>query len=140
MLYWPKKEKFDKNKKNFYEFYYFLLCNLNEIHKKYLIDSILNALRFPSSQTIMYSELFQELFINLENEDIEEQLIVNILERTIYKPIPWGIKYTLNCLFNNKKYQQLVKKFIALNNELMDFINKISTNLTDNTADLKNSL
>ena len=139
MLYWSNKEKFDKNKKIFYEFYYFLLCNLNEIHKKYLIDSILNALRFPSSQTIEYSELFQKLLINLENEDIEEQLIVNILERMIYKPIPWGIKYTLNCLFNNKKYQQIEKKFIALNNELMDFINKISINLTD-TDDLKNCL
>ena len=34
------------NTKVFYNFYLFLLCNLNEIHKKHLIDSILNLLRF----------------------------------------------------------------------------------------------
>ena len=57
------KKQQTENKKLFYNFYFFLLTNLNEIHKKYLIDSILNALRFPCSQTINYSLLFQELML-----------------------------------------------------------------------------
>jgi hypothetical protein len=137
MIYWCyKKQKYItenkiKSKKAFYSFYYFLICNLDEINKKYLIDSILNALRFPCSQAISYSLLFQELFMNIDNEDIEKQLMENILERALYNPIPWGIKYTLNCLLNNEKYQQLEKKYIKKNVEVIDFISKIKKNLTE---------
>ena len=137
MIYWCyKKQKYItenkiKSKKAFYSFYYFLICNLDEINKKYLIDSILNALRFPCSQAISFSLLFQELFINIDNEDIEKQLMENILERALYNPIPWGIKYTLNCLFNNEKYQQLEKKYIKKNVEVIDYISKINKNLAE---------
>ena len=146
MMYWcHKKQKHItenkiKSKKVFYNFYYFLLCNLDEIQKKYLIDSILNALRFPCSQAISYSILFQELFINLDNEDIEKQLMENILERMIYYPIPWGIKYTLHGLINNEKYQKLEKKYINNNIEVVDFLNKITNNLMDNANELKNNI
>ena len=146
MVFWSQKnhkqiiENEIQNKKIFYSFYYFLLCNLNEIHKKYLIDSILNALRFPCSQTINYSTLFNELFVNVDNEDLEKQLMVNILERMLYKPIPWGIKYTLKCLFNNEKYKKLEKKYINQNEEISDFINKIANNLLKNDIDLKNDI
>ena len=146
MLYWcHKKHKqiFENNihnKKIFYNFYFFLLTNLNEVHKKYLIDSILNALRFPCSQTINYSILFQELFVNLENEDLEKQLMENIIERMLYKPIPWGIKYTLNSLFNNEKYKKLEKKYIKENDEIVDFINKISNCSLKNDISLKNNI
>ena len=138
MIYWcHKKQKHItenkiKSKKVFYSFYYFLLCNLDEIHKKYLIDSILNALRFPCSQTISYSLLFQELFVNLDNEDIEKQLLENILERMLYNPKPWGIIYTLKCLLNNEKYQKLEKKYIKNSIEVNDFINTISKCLKEN--------
>jgi hypothetical protein len=137
MIYWCyKKQKYItenkiKSKKAFYSFYYFLICNLDEINKKYLIDSILNALRFPCSQAISYSLLFQELFINIDNEDIEKQLMENILERALYNPIPWGIKYTLNCLLNNEKYQHLEKIYIKNNDEVIDFISKIRKNLEE---------
>ena len=146
MLYWclKKHEQLFENKiqnqKIFYNFYFFLLSNLNEIHKKYLIDSILNALRFPCSQTFNYSILFQELYVNLENEDIEKQLMVNILERMLYKPIPWGIKYTLKSLFNNVKYKQLEKNYINQNDEIVDFINKISNCSLENDISLKNNI
>ena len=146
MLYWCQKklkqiaENKNKSKKIFYNFYFYLLCNLNEVHKKYLIDSILNALRFPCAQTTNYCTLFIELFTNLENEDLEKQLMVNILERMLYKPIPWGIKYTLNSLFGNEKYQQLEKKYITQNSEIMQFIAKISINLVKDDNELKNSI
>ena len=132
ILYWCHKKEIQidentiKNKNIFYSFYFFLLSNLNEIHKKYFLDSLLNALRFPCSKTINYSILFRELFINLNNEDIEIQLIVNLLERMLYNPIPWGIKCTFNCLLNNEKFKTWKEKFISENEEIADFINKIS--------------
>ena len=142
MLYWSNKVERkifeNKIKNNFFNFYNFLLYNLNEVHKKYLIDSILNALKFPCSQTINFSILFQELFINIGNEDLEKQLIVNILERILYKPIPWGIKYALNNLFNNEKYRQLEKKYINENQEIVNFIKKISANFLEDDTDIKN--
>ena len=134
MLHWCYKRnncingKEIKEKKLFYNFYYFLLCNLDETHKKYLIDSILNSLRFSCEQTISCSILFVELFINLENEDIERQLMVNILERALYQPIPWGVKYTLNCLFDDERFQKMEKKYIDQNIEIVNFIKCISDN------------
>jgi hypothetical protein len=134
MLYWCYKRtncingKEIKEKKLFYNFYYFLLCNLDEIHKKFLIDSILNSLRFSCEQTISCSILFIELFVNLENEDIEKQLMINILERALYKPIPWGIKNTLNCLFDDERFIKMDKKYIEQNIEIVNFIKSISDN------------
>jgi hypothetical protein len=134
MLYWCYKrnnyinEKEIKEKKLFYNFYYFLICNLDEIHKKFLIDSILNSLRFSCEQTICCNILFVELFVNLENEDIEKQLMINILERALYKPIPWGVKYTLNCLFDDVRFIKMEKKYIEQNIEIANFIKRISEN------------
>ena len=132
MLYWCYKRNSYingneiKEKKLFYNFYYFLLCNLDEIHKKFLIDSILNSLRFSCEQTISCNILFVELFFNLENEDIEKQLMINILERALYKPIPWGIKYTLKCLFDDVRFIKMEKKYIEENIEITNFIKSIS--------------
>jgi len=132
MLYWLYKrndcinENEIKEKKLFYNFYYFLLCNLDEIHKKFLIDSILNSLRFSCEETISCSILFVELFVNLENEDIEKQLIINILERVLYRPVPWGVKYTLKCLFNDERYRKMETKFIEQNIEIVNLIKHIS--------------
>ena len=97
----------------------------------------MNALRFPCSQAISFSLLFQELFINIDNEDIEKQLMENILERALYNPIPWGIKYTLNCLFINEKFNQWKNQYISENEEFEDFINIISNILTEDEIRLK---
>ena len=144
ILYWCHKkqnlqinENNIKNKNLFFNFYFFLLTNLKEIYKKYLIDTIINALRFPSSQTINYSILFQEIFINIDNEDLKMLLIVKLFERMLYNPIPWGIKYTLNCLFINEKFKQWKKQYILENEELDDFINIISNILMENEIGLK---
>ena len=143
ILYWCHKkqnQQINENniKKNpFFNFYFFLLTNLNEIYKNYLIDTIINALRFPSSQTINYSLLFQELFINIDNEDLKMLLIAKLFKRMLYNPIPWGIKYTLNCLFINEKFNQWKNQCISENEEFEDFINIISNILTEDEIRLK---
>ena len=105
-----KKNNNNFNKKIIYNFYLFLLCNLNEVHKKHLIDSILNLMQFNCPPTIEFSSLFQDLLLNIGNEDIEKQLIFNFRERIYGFPIPWGIKYTYDLLLKNEKYEKNVFK------------------------------
>ena len=133
MLYWCKRrhkylsENKIKSKKLFYNFYLYLIYNSKENHKNYLIDSILNTLRFPCFQTINYSILFQELFLNIDNEDIEEHLLLNLLERAVYHPIPWGIKYTFNNLMTNENYLKMEKKYIDKSGEILkNFLKKLN--------------
>ena len=118
------KYKNDFNKKIMYNFYMFLLCNLNEIHKKHLIDSILNLLQFSCSPTKEFSALFQDLLFHIENEDIEKQLMINFLERIIYDPYPWGIIYTLNSLMQNDKFKNVAKFYLKNNEELENNLQK----------------
>ena len=125
-----------KNKKIFYNFYLFLICNLNENHKKYLINSILNALKCPSTQTFDFSLLFQDLLLNIDNEDIEKQLIVNFLERFIYEPIPWGIKYTFKNLIKNAKFKKMEKNYLMEKEEIEYFIQQIYNNISSKDKDM----
>ena len=120
-----QKSNANFNKKIFYNFYLFLLCNLNEIHKKHLIDSILNLLRFDSLPTIEFSSLFQDLLLNIENEDIEKQLIFHFFERILFFPIPWGIRYTYKLLMKNEKFKNMKKMYLKNNNEIENILNKI---------------
>ena len=105
-----KKNDNNFNKKILYNFYLFLLCNLNEIHKKHLIDSILNLMQSNCSPTIEFSSLFQDLLVNIENDDIEKQLIFNFRERFHCFPIPWGIEDTYKQLMENEKFKNMKKK------------------------------
>ena len=106
-----------------YDFYLFLLCNLNEIHKNHLIDSILNLLRFNSTITIYFCSLFQELLSNLENEDIEKQLVFNLLRRVSCEPKPWGIIYTYSKVIKeNDKYKNIEKIYLKGNEKREYFL------------------
>ena len=111
------KNKFTK--KIFYNFYLFLLCNLNEIHKKHLIDSILNSIILPNSSIVDFASLFQDLLLNIENEDIEKQLIINLLERSLYEPIPLGIKNIIKSLLKNDKFKNMENSYIKSNAEIV---------------------
>jgi hypothetical protein len=118
------QEKNKLTKKIFYNFYLFLLCNLNEMHKKHLMDSILNSLILPKSSIIDFSLLFQDLLLNIENEDIEKQLIINLLERTLYVPIPLGIKNIVKCLLKNEKFRNMEKNYFKSNEEIENLLEK----------------
>lgn len=120
-----KAQKENKlTKKIFYNFYLFLICNLNEIHKKHLIDSILNSLILPNSSIIDFSSLFQDLLLNIENEDIEKQLIINLLERTLYVPVPLGIRNIVKCLLKNDKFKNMEKNYFKSNEEIENLLEK----------------
>ena len=67
------------------------------------------------------------MFLNIDNEDIEEHLLLNLLERTVYHPIPWGIKYTFNNLMTNENYLKMEKKYIDKSGEILkNFLKKLN--------------
>ena len=125
-------------KKVLYDFYMFLICNLNEVHKKHLIDSILNLLQYPCSFTIEFSSLFQDLLLNIGNENIEKQLLLNFLKRITCEPLPWGIIYTLKSINENDKFKNIKKLYFKGNEKMEDFLNKVFEQIKKN--ELKKNL
>ena len=85
---------------------------MNEVQRDILIGAILNSLRFPCVQTLAYSHLFQELFFDINNDDIKEHMLNNILIRMIYKPLPWGLKYTFINMNKKEGFQKMIKSYL----------------------------
>ena len=138
VIYWSQSkhkhylsEKSIKSKEIIFKFYLYLLNKLNENQRSLLINAILNSMRFPSVQTMSYSLLFQELFFDLKNDEIKEHMLNNILERLLYKPLPWGLKYTMVNLYKKDKFQKMIKPFIE-KYKLSDVINKIVNSCKEN--------
>ena len=142
ILYWSQsKHKYNLNEKSIkskeiiFKFYEFLFMNLNREQRDILIGALLNSLRFPCVQTLAYSNLFQELFLEIKNEEIREHMLNNLLIRIIYKPIPWGLKYTFINMNKNEKFQKLIKLYLEKYN-LGDAFTNILNGFKKN--DLKN--
>ena len=119
IIYWRQSkykynlnEKSIKSKEIVYKFFEYLLLNLNKVHRDMLINAILNSLRFPCVQTFAYSILFQVLFFNIENQDVFEHMLNNLLIRMIYKPLPWGLKYTFINMNKTEGFQKLIKPYL----------------------------
>ena len=132
VIYWGLKHKSFmaknkiKSKEEFYKFYAYLLTNLNINNREVLIHALLNALRYPCMQTESYSILYQELFLEINNEKIEEHLLNNLLQRLLYKPYPWGIRYTLVNLVKKEKFKKMNKSYFNDKNNIMDIIEKMT--------------
>jgi CCR4-NOT transcription complex subunit 1 len=56
------------------EFFVKMMKNLDSDNRDHLINSILNELRYPSSQTYYFSCLILILFAEIKNEQIEEHI------------------------------------------------------------------
>ena len=122
VIYWSQsKYKYNLNEKSIrskeivYKFYEYLLLNLNKIHRDMLINAILNSLRFPCIQTFAYSIIFQVLFFSMEsqeNKEVFEHMLNNLLIRLIYKPIPWGLKFTFINMNKTEGFQKLIKPYL----------------------------
>ena len=142
IIYWSQSkhkhylsEKSIKSKEIILKFYLYLLQKLNENQRNSLINAILNSLRFPCVQTMSYSLLFQELLFDIKNDEIKEHLLNNLLERLLYKPIPWGLKYTMINLYKKDKFIKMIKPFIE-KYKLNEILQKIVNNCKENN--LKN--
>ena len=63
-------------------------------------------------QTFAYSILFQTLFFEIKNEEVIEHMLNNILIRLIYRPLPWGLKFTFINLNKTEGFQKLIKPYL----------------------------
>ena len=99
-----------------FEFFTKMIKQLVFDNRDHLINSILNELRYPSNQTIFFSCLVVFICCDIGDSNIEEHIITSILERLIFKPIPWGILVTFNQLIKNQKYKLLERPFVTKNN------------------------
>ena len=118
-IYWSQSkyknylnEKRIKSKEIIYKFYEFLLINLNRVYRDILINAILNSLRLPCLQTFAYSILFQVLFFEIKNEEIIEHMLNNLLIRMLYKPLPWGLKFTFISMNKIDGFQKMIKPYL----------------------------
>ncbi|MCQ2816357.1 MAG: DUF3819 domain-containing protein [archaeon] len=110
VVYWSQKllkHVTDKNMQpvNITNFYMLLMKNLDEENKDHLINAMLNELRFPSIQTLFFSDLIVYILREIKNEMVEEHIITNICERAVYKPIPWGLCRTFSIIMKNAAYK-----------------------------------
>jgi len=138
IIYWSQSkhkhyltEKSIKSKEIIFKFYYYFLNKLNENQRNLLINAILNSLRYPCIQTMSYSLLLQELFFEIKNDEIKENILNNLLERLLYKPLPWGLKYTMINLYKKDKFQKIIKPFVE-KYKLNEILQKIVNNCKEN--------
>jgi CCR4-NOT transcription complex subunit 1 len=130
VIYWSQyviktiSEKKKMSNSEVLEFFIKMMKGLDSDNRDHLINSILNELRYPSNQTYYFSCLLLCIFFEIKNEQIEEHILKNILERVLYKPYPWGIIVTFIELSRHPKYE-LFKKPYIVNNQYEKIIDDI---------------
>ena len=76
--------------------------------------------RMPGTIGSLFASVFSYLLVFICNDigelNIEEHIITNILERLMFKPVPWGVLVTFSQLFRNQKYKLLERPFVTKNN------------------------
>lgn len=119
VLYWSQcliKDLNDKtNSEIVCNFFVKFILYLDNENKDRLIHAILNELRYPCLQTYYFTYLLINIFPEVKDENIEEHILKNIVERLFYKPHPWGLIFCFFKLVNDENYLQLDKKYIATN-------------------------
>lgn len=88
-----------------------------------MINSLVDHLRFPNTETLFFICLLLDLFKDT-NEHIREQIVRVLLERIIARrPHPWGIVYIVNELIRNPSYKLLEHNFIKCVPEVEKYAN-----------------
>nr|XP_027201805.1 CCR4-NOT transcription complex subunit 1-like [Dermatophagoides pteronyssinus] len=94
------------------EIFQHLLMNFDSQGRYILINSMVDHLRYPNNETLLFICLLLTLFKD-NNEHIREQIVRVLLERYIaHRPHPWGVEYLINELFRNPNYKLLEHNFI----------------------------
>ena len=135
-IYWSQnliKKLNEKNQDNSYGYDFFvqLMTNLEKEDRDHLINSIINELRYPSVQTIFFSNLIVYLFEKINNPTIEEHLFKNIIERLLYKPFPWGVAFTFITLMKNDK--ELLSEKTYIKGSFEDILDKLLVNCSESS-------
>ncbi|KAL2127631.1 hypothetical protein VTI74DRAFT_10380 [Chaetomium olivicolor] len=102
-----------------------LVTEVSPEARYYLLNSMVNELRFPSASTNYFSHALLEMFghdmSDPEETDIRQQMVRVLLERLVgYWPQPWGLMITTLELVKNDKYHFFDLPFIKATPEVAD--------------------
>ena len=94
-----------------------LVHELSAEARYYLIASMVNQLRFPSTMTEFFSQVLLHVFgkdlNDPEEMDVRQEITRVILERLVgFWPQPWGLMLTVSELIKNEKYMFFELPFI----------------------------
>jgi CCR4-NOT transcription complex subunit 1 len=100
-----------------------LVTEVSPEARYYLINSMVNELRFPNASTNYFSHAILEIFgqdmSDPEETDIRQQIVRILLERLVgYWPQPWGLMIMTLELIKNEKYHFFELPFIKATPEV----------------------
>jgi CCR4-NOT transcription complex subunit 1 len=118
-----------------FEIFYYLSTNLNSEGRHWLLNAIANQLRYPNSHTYYFSRLLLELFLNVKQDFIKEQITRVLLERLIVsRPQPWGLLVTFIELLQNNQYHFWEHSFIKCAPDIENLFRSVSKQSHQSTA------
>jgi len=102
----------------------------------YILNAIVNQLRYPNSHTYHFMCILLLVFKESEEEIIKEQITRVLIERLIvYRPHPWGLLITFMELVKNPTYQFWQQEFTQNPPELRKLFDNISQTLPSNNSE-----
>ncbi|XP_019056501.1 PREDICTED: CCR4-NOT transcription complex subunit 1-like [Tarenaya hassleriana] len=91
------------------------------------LNAIANQLRYPNNHTHYFSFIMLYLFLELDQEIIQEQITRVLLERLIVnRPHPWGLLITFIELIRNRRYNFWKQGFIRCAPEIEKLFHSVA--------------
>ena len=135
VMYWEEKVNIDNNITMPYTFFLEMMKLLISKNRSYLINALLNELKYISKQTLYFISILFYILNNIQNSEIEENIITLLFERLLIKPIPWGIELmSKKLLFKNESYKLFNQSFVVKFNGF-NFFESIKKFIEDKTAE-----
>ena len=102
------------------DFFKPLIVKLTHEVRWYLLNSMVNELRYPNYLSYQFSANILIIFNEIGIESIQEQIIRIILERLLTnEPYPWGLMLTFRELLQNPNFGFLQQPFIQKNQQVV---------------------
>ncbi|KAK3001357.1 hypothetical protein RJ639_021136, partial [Escallonia herrerae] len=104
-----------------------LIVDLDTEGRYLFLNAIANQLRYPNNHTHFFSFVLLYLFVEANQEIIQEQITRVLLERLIVnRPHPWGLLATFIELIKNPKYSFWSRSFIRCAPEIEKLFDSVS--------------
>ncbi|KAF5680371.1 CDC39-like protein [Fusarium heterosporum] len=100
-----------------------IIHELSPEARYYLLVSVVNQLRFPSTYTTFFSQaliyIFGKDMNDVDETELRQEITRVLLERLVsFWPQPWGLLYTVVGLIKSEKYMFFDLPFIKANSEI----------------------
>lgn len=100
----------------------------------YLLNAIVNQLRYPNNHTHYFSCVLLSLFLHADESIVKEQITRVLLERLIvHRPHPWGLLITFIELIKNPIYDFLQQPFTRLAPEIEKLFESVARSCVQNS-------